>query len=161
MSTTARASGDRPSCPRLPGLSISWTVPGRLWPCPRKDVLLCIRVHLEGWTPGGHRPPFQPGHIPAPPLPHHRSPQHVKSSPVSQACHELCCSPCSSEPWRIVESPGTRQTWISVLSLPSTASFPVGVVRCQRSNQSTLKEINPEYSLEGLMLKLQYFCHLM
>ena len=29
------------------------------------------------------------------------------------------------------------------------------------SNQSILKEINPEYSLEGLMLKLQYFCHLM
>ena len=33
----------------------------------------------------------------------------------------------------------------------------------KRSNQSTLKEINPEYSLEGLMLKvkLQYFGHLM
>ena len=33
----------------------------------------------------------------------------------------------------------------------------------RRSNQSTVKEINPEYSLEGLMLKLklQYFGHLM
>ena len=37
----------------------------------------------------------------------------------------------------------------------------------RRSNQSTLKEINPEYSMEGLMLKLklklklQYFGHLM
>ena len=30
-----------------------------------------------------------------------------------------------------------------------------------RSNQSILKEINPEYSLEGRMLKLQYFGHLM
>ena len=30
----------------------------------------------------------------------------------------------------------------------------------RRSNQSVLKEISPEYSLEGLMLKLQYFCHL-
>ena len=29
------------------------------------------------------------------------------------------------------------------------------------SNQSILKEINPKYSLEGLMLKLQYFGHLM
>ena len=28
------------------------------------------------------------------------------------------------------------------------------------SNQSILKEINPEYSLEGLMLKIQYFGHL-
>ena len=31
----------------------------------------------------------------------------------------------------------------------------------RRSNQSILKEINPEYSLEGLMLKLQYLGHLM
>ena len=33
----------------------------------------------------------------------------------------------------------------------------------RRSNQAILKEINPEYSLEGLMLKLklQYFVHLM
>ena len=31
----------------------------------------------------------------------------------------------------------------------------------QRSNQSILKEINPDYSLEGLMLKLQYSGHLM
>ena len=31
----------------------------------------------------------------------------------------------------------------------------------RRSNQSILKEISPEYSLEGLMLKFQYFGHLM
>ena len=31
----------------------------------------------------------------------------------------------------------------------------------KRSNQSILKEINPEYSLEGLKLKLQNFGHLM
>ena len=31
----------------------------------------------------------------------------------------------------------------------------------RRSNQSTLKEINPEYSSEGLVLKLQFFGHLM
>ena len=36
-------------------------------------------------------------------------------------------------------------------------------ISTRRSNQSILKEINPEYSLEGLMLKLklQYFGHLM
>ena len=39
----------------------------------------------------------------------------------------------------------------SVLKVPWTA---------RRSNQSILKEINPEYSLDGLMLKLQYFGHL-
>ena len=34
---------------------------------------------------------------------------------------------------------------------------------CKKSNQSIIKEISPEYSLEGLMLKLklQYFGHLM
>ena len=37
------------------------------------------------------------------------------------------------------------------------------LLRSRRSNQSILKEINPEYSLEGLTLtlKLQYFGHLM
>ena len=43
--------------------------------------------------------------------------------------------------------------WRRLLRVPWTA----------RSNQSILEEINPEYSLEGLMLKLklQYFGHLM
>ena len=41
------------------------------------------------------------------------------------------------------------------------SSESLGLLR--RSNQSILKEISPEYSLEGLMLKLklQYFGHLM
>ena len=44
--------------------------------------------------------------------------------------------------------------WRRLLKFPWTA---------RRSNQSILKEIGSEYSLEGLMLKLklQYFCHLM
>ena len=42
--------------------------------------------------------------------------------------------------------------WRRLLRVPWTA---------RKSNQSILKEINPEYSLERLMLKLQYFCHLM
>ena len=44
--------------------------------------------------------------------------------------------------------------WRRLLTVPCSA---------RRSNQSILKEINPEYSLEGLMLKLklQYFGHLM
>ena len=42
--------------------------------------------------------------------------------------------------------------WRRLLRVPWTA---------RRSNPSIPKEINPEYSLEGLMLKLQYFGHLM
>ena len=44
--------------------------------------------------------------------------------------------------------------------LKKTLEIPL---ECKRSKQSILKEISPEYSLEGLTLKLklQYFCHLM
>ena len=42
--------------------------------------------------------------------------------------------------------------WRRLLRVPWTA---------RKSNQSILKEISPEYSLEGLMLKLQSFGHLM
>ena len=44
--------------------------------------------------------------------------------------------------------------WTRLLRVPWTA---------RRSNQSILKKVNPEYSLEGLVLKvkLQYFGHLM
>ena len=47
---------------------------------------------------------------------------------------------------------GRSECWRRLLRFSWTA---------RRSNQSILKEISPEYSLEGLMLKLQYFGHLM
>ena len=57
-----------------------------------------------------------------------------------------------AELWRIAAF--ELWCWRRLLRVPWTA---------RRSNQSILKEINPEYSLEGLMLmlKLQYFGHLM
>ena len=57
-----------------------------------------------------------------------------------------------AEPQRIDVS--ERWCWRTRLSVPLTS---------KRSNQSILKEISPEHSLEGLMLKLklQYFGHLM
>ena len=65
-----------------------------------------------------------------------------------------------SESWTIKKAEHQRidafklWCWRRLLRVPWTA---------RRSNQSILKEINPEYSLEGLMLelKLQYFGHLM
>ena len=62
------------------------------------------------------------------------------------------------ERWTIKEAEHRRMDafellyWRRLLRVPWTA---------RRSNQSTLKEIIPEYSLEGLMLKLNYFGHLM
>ena len=62
------------------------------------------------------------------------------------------------ESWTMKKAEGQRiddfelWCWRRRLRIPWTS---------RRSNQSILKEINPEYSLEGLMLKLQYFCHLM
>ena len=67
---------------------------------------------------------------------------------------------CRAENW-IMKNAEHRKTdafelwcWRRLWRVPWTA---------RRSNQSILKEINPEYSLEGLMLKLklQYFGHLM
>ena len=57
-----------------------------------------------------------------------------------------------AEHWRI--GAFELRCWRRLLRVPCTA---------RRSNQSMLKEISPEYSLEGLMLKLklQYFGHLM
>ena len=63
------------------------------------------------------------------------------------------------ESWTIKKAEHQRidafelRCWRRLLRVPWTA---------RRSNQSILKEINPEYSLEGLMLKLklQYFGHL-
>ena len=64
------------------------------------------------------------------------------------------------ESWTITKAESQRidvfklWCWRRLLRVPWTA---------KRSNQSILKEINPEYSLEGLMLelKLQYFGDLM
>ena len=62
------------------------------------------------------------------------------------------------ESWTIKKAERRRidifelQCWRRLLRVPWTA---------RRSNQSILKEISPECSLEGLMLKLQYFGHLM
>ena len=67
---------------------------------------------------------------------------------------------CGCESWMMKKAESQRiddfelWCWRRRLRVPWTA---------RRSNQSILKEINPDYSLEGLMLKLklQYFGHLM
>ena len=67
---------------------------------------------------------------------------------------------CSCESWMVQKAECQRidafelWCWRRLLRVPW---------RARRSNQSVLREINPEYSLEGLMLKLklQYFDHLM
>ena len=65
---------------------------------------------------------------------------------------------CGCESWTIKKAECQRidafelWCWRRLLRVPWAA---------RRSNQSILKEINPEYSLEGLMLKLLYFGHLM
>ena len=65
---------------------------------------------------------------------------------------------CRCESWTIKKSECQRSDafklwyWRKFLTVPWTA---------RRSNQSIIKEISPEYSLERLMLKLQYFGYLM
>ena len=52
---------------------------------------------------------------------------------------------------------------LMLLTSPQPIAFLLQQPNCLQSNQSILKEVRPEYSLEGLMLKLklQYFGHLM
>ena len=79
---------------------------------------------------------------------------HLVKAMVFPAVMYIC------ESWTIKKAEGRRidifelWCWRRLLRVPWTA---------RRSNQSILKEISPEYSLEGLMLKLklQYFGHLM
>ena len=65
---------------------------------------------------------------------------------------------CRCERWTIKKAECQRidtfepWCWGRLLRVPWTA---------KRLNQSTLKEVSPLYSLEGLTLKLQYFGHLM
>ena len=65
---------------------------------------------------------------------------------------------CGCESWTIKKAEHRRTDtfelwcWRRLLRVPWTA---------RRSNQFILKETSPEYSLEGLMLKLQYFGHMM
>ena len=63
--------------------------------------------------------------------------------------------------WELDHKEGwVLKNWcFQTLVLEKTLESPLN---CKRSNQSTLKEIKPEYSLEGLVLKLklQYFGHL-
>ena len=82
----------------------------------------------------------------------------TKVYPVKAMVFPVLMYGCES--WTIKEAEHQRidaselWCWRRLLRVPWTA---------RRSNQSTLKEISPEYSLEGLMLKLklQYFGHLM
>ena len=79
---------------------------------------------------------------------------------LSSQSYGFSSSHYGCESWTIKKAEHWRsdafelQCWRTLLRVPGTA---------RRSNQSILKEINPEYSLEGLMLKLklQNFGHLM
>ena len=63
------------------------------------------------------------------------------------------------ESWTIKKAEHQRTDAVELWSWRRLLRVPWAA---RRSNQSILKEINPEYSLEGLMLKLklQYFGHL-
>ena len=79
---------------------------------------------------------------------------------LSSQCYIFPVVTCGCESWTIKKAESRRidafelLCWRRLLRVPWTA---------RRSNQSILKEISPEYSLEGLMLNLKflYFGHLM
>ena len=83
--------------------------------------------------------------------------QHIRLHLTLQKSHKCTPSPPQRKKFQVI-LPFRRidvfelWCWRRLLRVPWTA---------RRSNQSIAKEISPEYSLEWLMLKLQYFGHLM
>ena len=85
---------------------------------------------------------------------------HQKSTKWNSTLKQSCKSDLIPSKWRLI---------IHRKSKASTDAFELWCWRrllrvlwtARRSNQSILTEISPEYSSEGLMLKLQYFGHLM
>ena len=85
--------------------------------------------------------------------------QHFANKGLYSQSYSFSLVMCGCESWAIRKAERQRidvfeLCWGRLLRVPWIA---------RRSNQSILKEISPEYSLEGLMLKLklQYFGHLM
>ena len=74
------------------------------------------------------------------------------SCPLSRWCHPTISSSVIPYSSCLQSFPASGSGWRRLLRVPWTA---------RRSNQSILKEISTEYSLEGLKLKLQHFGHLM
>ena len=74
-----------------------------------------------------------------------------------------------AQKWVVSTTLDRSKSWIKKAECQRTDAFQLWCWRrflrfpwtARRSNHSILKEINPEYSLEGLMLKLQYLGHLM
>ena len=97
-----------------------------------------------------------------------KSRQHIKKhrhhfadkGPYSQIYVRLHQLSCTDVNWTIKKAECQR---IDAFKLPCRRRHLRVPWKARRSNLSILKEINPEYSLEGLMLKLklQYFGHLM
>ena len=116
------------------GLYSSWNSPGQNTGVGSCSLLQGI-FQTQGWYPG---------------LPHHRWVLYLLSHKGSlYGCESWTIK--KAERWRIE----AFELWCwRLLRVPWTA---------RRSNKSILKEISPEYSLEGLMLKLklQYFGYLM
>ena len=105
-----------------------------------------------------------PGDLPNPGIQPATSALETDSFPLSflGSPNYMLCKPL----FRYGTGLRTKESWALknwcfwTVVLEKTLESPLD---CKRSNQSVLKEISPEYSLEGLMLKLklQFFGHLM
>ena len=96
-----------------------------------------------------------------------RSPGEGNGNPFQYSCWEMDRGAW----WAIIHRVGKSQTWLKWMSIASLerkamtnldsilksryVTFPS---TARSSNQSILKEINPEYSLEGLLLRLRLQC---
>ena len=100
----------------------------------------------------------QPGFKPRAPNPKQKQKHHFANKGLYSQSYGFSSSHVWV--WELEHKEGwVPKNWcFQTVVLEKTLESPLD---SKESNQSTLKEINPEYSLEGLMLKLQYFDHLM
>ena len=113
---------------------------------------------------------WYPRHVSEPNQGHTEKRKLALPSPAPNAHPQNCCkqgNDCGSKALSVgVVCSTAKATWYTDLiatAVNQTCSLAFYFSSCWVSNQSTLKEINPEYPLEGLMqkLKLQYFGYLM
>ena len=125
------------------------------WHSGKESSCQCRRHKRHRFNPWVRKMPWSRKQQPTPVLllgKFHGQRNLVGYSP--QGCKEL-----DTSNWAHMRETETTHTdafelwcWRKLLRVPWTA---------RRSNQSILKEVSPEYSLERLMLKLQYYGHLM
>ena len=141
-----------------------WTVTGGWSRDHFREGLSRDDTEVENWMSRGSQSCTDLGNEHS--TPRANAPRQERNSSLSKTWgHFWVPCPCWiwANQWRnVLVCSRSHKASLQIPPENTTQAFSHSIFTCAyRSNQSILKEINPEYSLEGLMLKHQYFGHLM